>query len=212
MSHIGGLIPVPGRDVMVQGWYQGGVSVVDFTNPDKPTELAFFDRGAIDPPPGADVPAPPAQPGGRGNRGTIGGSWGAYYWNGLIFSSEMDRGFDILELEPSDQLSKNEIEAAKLVRFSEYNPQSQPKIEWPAAFPVVRSYLDQLVRWNGLAAARTTAIGTALDAAEQQTGKARRDALNALAKQVDKDVKGAKDPERVKMMANAIKDLAKATN
>ena len=86
-----------------------------------------------------------------------------------------------------------------------------PKIEWPAAFPVVRSYLDQLVRWNGLAPARTTAIASALDAAEQQSGAARRNALNALAKQVDKDVSGAKDPERVKAMSAAIKDLAKAT-
>jgi len=211
VSHNGGLIPVPGRDIMVQGWYQGGVSVMEFTDPDHPQELAFFDRGPIDPPPGADVPAPPQAQGGRGNRGTIGGSWGAYYWNGHIYSSELDRGFDILELTPSDQLSKNEIEAAKLVRFAQYNPQSQPKIEWPAAFPVVRSYLDQLVRGNGLAAERTTAIASALDAAERQAGKARRDALNALAKQVDKDVSGAKDPERVKAMAAVIKDLAKAS-
>jgi hypothetical protein len=212
VSHNGGLIPVPGRDIMVQGWYQGGVSVMDFTNADKPTELAYFDRGPIDNPPGADVPvAQPQSPGGRNLRGTIGGSWGAYYWNGLIYSSELDRGFDILELQPSDQLSKNEIEAAKLVRFVEYNPQSQPKIVWPAAFPVVRSYLDQLVRGNGLASDRTTAIASGLDAAEKQSGKQRRDALNALAKQVDKDVSGAKDPERVKLMSAAIKDLAKAT-
>ena len=212
VSHNGGLIPVPGRDIMVQGWYQGGVSVMDFTNSDKPEELAFFDRGPIDPPPqGADVPVTPGAQGGRGGRGTIGGSWGAYYWNGYIYSSEIDRGFDIMELEPSDQLSKNEIEAAKLVKFVEYNPQSQPKIEWPAAFPVVRSYVDQLVRGNGLAADRTTAINAAIDAAEGQTGKARRDALNALARQVDRDVSGAKDPERVKMLSAAIKDLAKAT-
>ena len=211
VSHNGGLIPVPGRDIMVQGWYQGGVSVMEFTNPDDPKELAYFDRGPIDPAPGADVPVAAPAAGGRGNRGTIGGSWGAYYWNGLIYSSELDRGFDILELQPSDQLSKNEIEAAKLVRFEQCNPQSQPKIVWPAAFPVVRSYLDQLVRWNGLSSNRTTAIGSALDAAEQQSGKARRDALNALAKQVDKDVSGAKDPERVKAMSAAIKDLAKAT-
>jgi len=211
VSHNGGLIPVPGRDIMVQGWYQGGVSVMDFSNSDKPEELAYFDRGSIDPPPGVDVPVT-GTPGGRGNRGTIGGSWGAYYWNGLIYSSELDRGFDILELTPSDKLSKNEIEAAKLVRFAEYNPQSQPKIEWPAAFPVVRSYLDQLARDQGLAAERTTAIASALDAAEQASGKARRDALNILAKQVDKDVSGAKDPERVKAMSDAIKKLAKATN
>ncbi|MEW5916927.1 MAG: hypothetical protein AB1762_11000, partial [Gemmatimonadota bacterium] len=202
VSHNGGLIPVPGRDIMVQGWYQGGVSVMDFSNSDNPTELAYFDRGSIDPPPGVDVPVT-ASPGGRG-RGTIGGSWGAYYWNGYIYSSELDRGFDILELTPSENLSKNEIEAAKLVRFTEYNPQSQPKIEWPAAFPVVRSYLDQLVRNQGLAAERTTAIGSALDTAEAQSGKARRDALNALARTVDRDVRDAKDPERVKMMSDAI--------
>jgi len=211
VSHNGGLIPVPGRDIMVQGWYQGGVSVMEFTDANNPKELAFFDRGAIDPPPGVDVPVTPPAPGGRGGRSAIGGSWGAYYWNGLIYSSEMDRGFDILELEPSDQLSKNEIEAAKLVRFTQYNPQSQPRIEWPAAFPVVRSYLDQLVRGNGLATDRTTAIASALDAAEQQDGKARRDALNALAKQVEKDAAGAADPDRVKAMVGAIKALAKAT-
>ncbi|MGH7710290.1 MAG: hypothetical protein ACREOG_03350, partial [Gemmatimonadaceae bacterium] len=174
------------------------------------TELAYFDRGSIDPPPGVDVPVTPPPAGGRGNRGTIGGSWGAYWWNGLIYSSELDRGFDILELTPSDQLSANEIEAAKLVRFAQYNPQSQPKIEWPAAFPVVRSYLDQLARGNGLAAERTTAIASALDAAEKQDAKDRRNALNALAKQVDRDVAGATDPERVKAMSAAIKALAKA--
>jgi hypothetical protein len=211
VSHNGGLIPVPGRDIMVQGWYQGGVSVMEFTDPDHPQELAYFDRGPIDQPPNVDMPATPSAPNGRGGRGTIGGSWGAYYWNGLIYSSELDRGFDILELQPSDQLSKNEIEAAKLVHFAQYNPQSQPRIEWPAAFPVVRSYLDQLVRGNGLAADRTTAFASALDAAERQTGSARRAALGAVAKQVDGSVAGAKDPERVKAMSAAIRALAKAT-
>jgi hypothetical protein len=210
VSHNGGLVPVPGRDIMVQGWYQGGVSVMDFTDPDHPRELAYFDRGPIDSPPAADSIASQSE-GGRRMSGTIGGSWGAYWWNGLIYSSELDRGFDILELEPSDLLSKNEIEAAKLVHLVQYNPQSQPHIEWPAAFPVVRSYLDQLVRGNGLAAARTTAIASALDSAEKQTGSERRSALDALAKQVNKDVKGAKDPERVKAMSAAITALAKAT-
>lgn len=212
VSHNGGLIPVPGRDLMVQGWYQGGVSVMEFTDPNHPQELAYFDRGPINAPPQVDVPLTPEEKGRRGGRNAIGGSWGAYWWNGLIYSSEMDRGFDILELTPSDQLSANEIAAAKLVRFRDYNPQSQPKIEWPAAFPVVRSYLDQLVRGNGLAPARTTAISAALATAEQQDGKARRDALTTLAKQVDKDVTGAKDRERVQAMSAAIKALAKATN
>jgi hypothetical protein len=210
VSHNGGLIPVPGRDIMVQGWYQGGVSVMEFTDPDQPKELAYFDRGSIDPPREVDMPLRTDSTG-RPRRGTIGGSWGAYWWNGHIYSSEMDRGFDIFELLPSEHLSANEIAAAKLVRWSEYNPQSQPKIEWPAAFPVVRSYLDQLVRGNGLARARTTAIATALDAAERQSGNARRAALNALANQVDKDIPGANDAARVRAMSSAIRALAKVS-
>ena len=171
MSHNGGIIPVPGRDLYVQGWYQGAG-------------------------------------GGRGNGGTIGGSWGAYYWNGYIYSSELDRGMDIYELTPSAHLSANEIAAAKLVTFSEYNPQSQPKLTWPPAFVVVRSYLDQLVRGTGLAAERTSAISAALDAAEMKSGAARAAALNALAVQVDGDVKGAKDGARVRTMAGEIRRLA----
>jgi hypothetical protein len=208
VSHNGGLIPVPGRDIMVQGWYQGGVSVMEFTDPDHPRELAYFDRGSIDPPAPADSASQASN--GRGQR-TIGGSWGAYWWNGLIYSSELDRGLDILELVPSDQLSANEIAAAKLVRFEQYNPQSQPKIVWPAAFPVVRSYLDQLVRGNGLAPARTSAIASALGAAEGQSGRARRTALNALAGQVTRDVAGASDKERVRAMAAEIRRLAEAS-
>ena len=204
VSHNGGLIPVPGRDIMSQGWYQGGVNVIDFTDPDHPKEIAFYDRGPID-------SASTAPEGERGTRGTIGGSWGAYWWNGLIYSSELDRGFDIYELMPSDQLSANEIAAAKLVHFTQYNPQSQPHIVWPAAFPVVRSYLDQLVRGNGLAASRTTAIANALDAAEGQHGSQRRTSLQKLASQVTEDVKGAQDPARVKAMAAAMSDLARAT-
>jgi hypothetical protein len=183
---------------------------MEFTDPDHPKELAYYDRGPIDPPSAADTTTA-ASANEHVIRGTIGGSWGAYWWNGYIYSSELDRGFDILELQPSDQISANEIAAAKLVRFVEYNPQSQPKIEWPAAFPVVRSYLDQLVRGNGLAAERTTAIASALDAAEKESGGARRKALNTLAAQVDKDAAGAKDQERVKTMSAAIKALAKAT-
>ena len=189
VSHNGGLIPVPGRDLMVQGWYQGGVDVIDFTDPDHPYELAYFDRGPIDPPPPPTRPArPPSARGGRGARGTIGGSWGAYYWNGYDLLVGARPRLRHLELTPSDQLSANEIAAAKLVRLNEYNPQSQPKIVWPAAFPVVRSYLDQLVRNNGLAAARTTAIASALDAAEKQRGAARGASLTKLAAQVDGDV------------------------
>jgi hypothetical protein len=212
VSHNGGIIPVPGRDLYVQGWYQGGVNIMDFTNPDSAFEIGYFDRGSINPPRIIDGPQPPAgTPPVRGNGNAIGGSWGAYYWNGLIFSSELDRGMDILELTPSAQLSANEIAAAKLVQFNEYNQQSQPKMTWPPAFVVVRSYLDQLVRNGGLAAERTTAIAAALDVAEMKTGAARASALNALARQVDRDVAGAKDGARVRTMAGEIRRLAAAS-
>jgi hypothetical protein len=204
VSHNGGLIPVPGRDLYVQGWYQGGIDVMDFTDADHPTEIAYFDRGPIDPP--ADTSKASER-----SRYTIGGSWGAYYWNGMIYSSELDRGFDVLELTPSPQLSANELAAAKLVRLKEYNPQSQPKLVWPPAFVVVRSYLDQLVRNDGLAADRTTAVSTALDAAEKKHGAARAAALTALGKQVDGYASGANDPARVRMMSGAIRQLATAS-
>ena len=194
VSHNGGLIPVPGRDIMVQGWYQGGVDVFDFTDPRRPVEIAYFDRGPVD-----------------AQTLVMGGSWGAYYWNGYIYSSELSRGLDILELVPGEHLSRNEIEAAKLARMDEYNPQAQPRITWPAAFPVVRSYLDQLVRNRGLRAARTSAIASALTRAERARGSARRAQLNALAAQLDTDARGASDRARVTAMAAAVRDLARET-
>jgi len=214
VSHNGGLVPVPGRDIMVQGWYQGGVDAIDFTNPDHPYEIAFFDRGPVDSPPApGDTNTSISR-----TRGTIGGSWGAYYYNGYVYSSELARGFDVYELLPSDQLSKNELAAAKLARIDgfdphthEYNPQSQPKVTWPPAFPVIRSYLDQLVRDNGLSADRLSAIDKALTAAEKQAGAARSKALHTLGSQVDKDAANAKDEVRVKAMAAEIHRLASAT-
>ncbi len=194
VSHNGGLIPVPGRDIMVQGWYQGGVNVFDFTDPDNPFEIAYFDRGPVD-----------------ADRLVVGGSWGAYWYNGYIYSSELSRGLDILELVPSEHLSKNEIEAAKLVIMEEYNPQSQPRIVWPPAFPVVRAYLDQLVRNNGLPPARTAAIAAALDLAEATTGALRAERLDALAAELDADAARAADPKRVRAMAAAVRELAEAS-
>ena len=212
VSHNGGIIPVPGRDLYVQGWYQGGVDIMDFTNPDTAFEIGYFDRGSISPPKLIDGPQPrPGTPEVRGGGNVIGGSWGAYYWNGFIYSSELDRGMDVLELTPSAQLSANEIAAAKLVRFDDYNPQSQPRMTWPPAFVVVRSYLDQLVRNGGLASARTAEISSALDMAERKTGAARAAALNALAQQVDRDVAGARDGARVRTMAGEIRRLAAAS-
>lgn len=193
VSHNGGLIPVPGRDIMVQGWYQGGVNVFDFTDPDNPFEVAWFDRGPV-----SDESL------------VVGGSWGAYWYNGYIYSSELSRGLDVLELTPSEFISENELAAAKLVTMGEYNPQAQPLLVWPAAFPVVRSFLDQLVRNDGLPAPRLAAIGAALDTAESASGEARRDQLNRLAGELDVDAARAGDPGRVRAMAGAVRDLAAA--
>ncbi|HEV8150912.1 MAG TPA: hypothetical protein VGP61_12060 [Gemmatimonadales bacterium] len=205
VSHNGGLVPVPGRDIMVQGWYQGGASVMDFTDPDHPFEIAWFDRGSADPPP---APGDTARAELSRMRGIIGGSWGAYWWNGYVYSSELARGLDILELLPTEQLSANELAAAKLVTMTEYNPQSQPKLVWPATFPVVRSYLDQLTRNNGISKQRISATASALDQAERQRGAARRRTLERLATQLEGDAAGAGDATRVRAMAQAIRDLA----
>ncbi len=108
VAHNGSLIPIPGRDIMVQSWYQGGVSVFDWTDPEHPKEIAFFDRGPVD-----------------STRLAMGGSWSAYWYNGVIVLSEIARGLDILELTPSPLLSQNEIDAAKTVHLDQLNVQDQ---------------------------------------------------------------------------------------
>jgi hypothetical protein len=193
VAHNGSLIPVPGRDIMVQAWYQGGISVFDFTDAAHPKEIAFFDRGPVD-----------------STRTVLGGQWSTYWYNGYVIGSEIGRGLDVLQLKPSEFLSQNEIDAAKLVRFEQFNPQHQPKLVWPASFVVARAYLDQLVRDNGLARARTTAIARALDSAEKQKGEKQRSALTQLAAQVERDAQGAADANKVRALAATVKDLAAA--
>jgi len=121
VAHNGSLIPVPGRDIEVQAWYQGGISIVDFTDPAQPTEIAYFDRGPIDP-----------------NTLVLGGDWSAYWYNGNIYASEIARGLDVFELTPSKLLTQNEIDAAKSVRVPDLNVQNQQKIEWPANLVVAK--------------------------------------------------------------------------
>ena len=150
VAHNGSIVPVPGRDIMVQAWYQGGISVFDFTDSAHPVEIAFFDRGPLD-----------------ASRLITGGYWSAYWFNGRIYATEIARGLDVFRLSPSNQLSKNEIDAANLVRFDEFNVQLQPKVTWPATPVVARAYLDQLVRSKGIAPARAAAVGSALDRAEK---------------------------------------------
>ncbi|HEY8468413.1 MAG TPA: hypothetical protein VIL18_02165 [Longimicrobiales bacterium] len=193
VAHNGSLIPIPGRDVMVQGWYQGGVSVFDWTDPKNPVEIAFFDRGPVD-----------------STALVTAGSWSAYWHNGLIISSEIARGLDILELAPSAHLSANEIEAAKTVRFVDFNPQGQPRFEWPASFVLARAYLDQLERSNGLAADRIRAARVALDRAERASGAARRSALERLASELDAAAAEAADRRKTELVAEVVRELAAA--
>jgi hypothetical protein len=193
VAHNGSLIPIPGREVMVQGWYQGGISVFDWTDPSKPKEIAYFDRGPVDP-----------------TRLITGGSWSVYWYNGLIVSSEIARGLDVFELLPSGLLSQNEIDAARTIRFDYLNAQEQRKLVWPPSFAKARAYLDQLERDNGLAAARIASTRSALASAEKLSGAARAAALKKLAAQVTADVTAAGDQPRVRLLAGAVGELAGA--
>jgi hypothetical protein len=192
VAHNGSLIPVPGRDIMTQAWYQGGISVFDFTDPAHAKEIAFFDRGPMD-----------------STKLLLGGDWGTYWYNGHIYASEIDRGLDVLDLKPSDQLSQNEIDAAKLVHFDVFNPQNQPKLVWPASYVVARAYLDQLVRDNGIPRDRSTSIARDLGRAEKLKGASERTALTQLATRIDRDVRGSSDSTRVQALAGTVRGLAK---
>jgi hypothetical protein len=194
VAHNGSLIPIPGRTIMVQAWYQGGASVFEWTDPKHPHEIAFFDRGPND-----------------STRAVGGGFWSTYWYNGQIIGSEMQRGLDIFELTPSGAISQNEIDAAKSVHMDFLNVQDQPRFIWPATFALSRAYTDQLERWKGLTADKVAAVRTALSGAEGMSGPVRRAALNALADQVDGYLKGSSDPERVQWLATSLEDLARAT-
>ncbi|MSR05664.1 MAG: hypothetical protein EXR93_01135 [Gemmatimonadetes bacterium] len=195
VAHNGSLIPIPGRDVMIQGWYQGGISVFDWTDPDQVKEIAYFDRGPVD-----------------STRLVSGGSWSAYWYNGNMYSSEIARGFDVVELTPSEFISENELIAAKSVVLPYFNPQGQPKLVWPPSFALACSYLDQLQRSNGLGAGRISSARAALARAEAASGDARRTALTALAGELNADAMTAMDAPKVRKLAGAVTDLVGAQN
>ncbi len=141
VAHNGSIVPVPGRDIMVQAWYQGGVSVFDFTDSAKPFEIAFFDRGPLD-----------------AKQLITGGYWSTYWYNGHIYGAEIARGLDVFRLTPSEHLSQNEIDAAVQIRSSVFNTQEQPRIVWPPSSVVARAYLDQLARSKSLPPERAAVI------------------------------------------------------
>jgi hypothetical protein len=193
VAHNGSLIPIPGRDVMVQAWYQGGLSVFDWTDIDHPQEIAFYDRGPVD-----------------AERMRMGGSWSAYWYNGVIVSSEIARGMDIYELLPSGLITENELAAAKTVRMPYWNTQDQQKYVWAPSFVVARAYVDQLERSNGLTADMLASTRTALQNAERASGTSRRTALTTLASQLNTAAEGSSDQKRVKMLASTVTELAAA--
>jgi len=178
VAHNGSLVPVPGRDIEVQAWYQGGVSVMDFTDAAHPFEIAYFDRGPIDP-----------------NMLVLGGDWSAYWYNGNIYASEIARGLDVFELTPTQLLTQNEIDAAKTVKMSELNVQNQQKIEWPAKLVVARAYLDQLTRSLALPADRIADLQKAMQAAESShMNKGKLAKLKSMADSVEKSAASATNP------------------
>src|SRR6476469_3642274 len=190
VAHNGSLIPIPGRDVMVQSWYQGGVSVFDWTDAAHPKEIAYFDRGPID-----------------STRLALGGTWSAYWYNGVIVSSEILRGLDVFELQPSAFISQNEIDAAKTIHFDYLNTQGQPKLVWPASFALARAYVDQLERSKGLATARIAAVRNALTQAEKTSSAQRKTELRRLASGLGSDASRSSDAAKVRMLASAVRDL-----
>jgi hypothetical protein len=191
VAHNGSLVPIPGRDVMVQAWYQGGISVFDWTDAKKPTEIAFFDRGPVD-----------------STRMEMGGSWSVYWYNGHLVSSEIARGLDVFQLQPSEYLTQNEIDAANTVRLEYLNAQGQPKYVWPASFALARAYADQLERSGGMTAAQLTAARSSLAAAERASGAGRRTALTRLAATLAAQGRGSSDAAKVTLLAGTVRDLA----
>lgn len=186
VAHNGSLIPVPGRDIMVQSWYQGGISVFDWTDVSNPVEIAFHDRGPTD-----------------STRMGPGGSWSVYWYNGVIVNSEIARGLDIFELEPNPLLTRNEIDAAKTVKLDYLNAQGQPQFEWPTTFALAKAYVDQLDRDNGLSSGEITELRSGIAAAEKASGNKRSDLLNDLAENLE-----GSSSEKVNSLAETLRGLA----
>jgi len=190
VAHNGSLIPIPGRDIMVQGWYQGGVSVFDFTDAANPVEIAYFDRGPLD-----------------AKNLIVGGYWSTYWYNGNLYASEIARGMDIFKLVPTQYLSQNEIDAATQWRVAEFNAQNQPLVKYQPTTAVAKSYVDQLNRTKGLSAERAKAVIDGLAKVDElRTGKERNAAaalaaLDAVADQVAADAKAAKGRDAIRLQS-----------
>jgi len=192
VAHNGSLIPIPGRDVMAQAWYDGGVSVFDWTDPANPHEIAYFDRGPVV----------------EGALGMDGGPWSVYWYNGVLVSSEIARGLDILALVPTEHLSANEIAAAESVRFDEFNVQGQRTFAWPATFALARAYVDQIERAGTMSAEQVASMRSTLDRVESAPAAERSATLTEMASHLDHLAGEAADPTTVSALAETLRELA----
>ncbi|MFK7829593.1 MAG: DUF305 domain-containing protein [Congregibacter sp.] len=176
VAHNGSVVPVPGRDLFVQAWYQGGLSIIDFTDSKAPIEIAYFDRGPI-----------------HEEVLVLGGYWSTYWYDGHIYGTEIARGLDVFALQPSEFLSDNEIAAAALAdQGGVFNPQQQFPVSWPAEPVVARAYIDQLNRHEALDNALNQALVQALDKAESTLADGTGDALSAgTLSRLAADIEGA---------------------
>jgi hypothetical protein len=196
VAHNGSIVPVPGRDIEAQAWYQGGISIMDFTDAAHPVEIAYFDRGPIDP-----------------KMLVLGGDWSAYWYNGNIYASEIARGLDIFELTATKFLTQNEIDAAKAVHVAELNVQNQEKIEWPRSLVVAKAYVDQLERSQALPADQIAAVRKAIQNTESSNMNQKELAeLKSLAPSLEKSAattKSAADSTRLQALAEILKQPAR---
>jgi uncharacterized protein (DUF305 family) len=197
VAHNGAIVPVPGRDIFVQAWYQGGISVVDFTDSANPVEIAFFDRGPID----EDV--------------MIGGGfWSAYWYGGRIYGTEIVRGLDVLELVPSDYLSEDEIAAASVADYGDvFNPQQQFPVTWPDVPVVARAYIDQLERSDALPRSMRSDLNSALRRAASRLEDERQDAdlamrIEELAAGLQADQTGSITARRTEALRETLAGIA----
>ena len=190
VAHNGSLIPIPGRDVMVQGWYQGGINIVDYTDPANPVEIAYHDRGPI-----------------TTERLQVGGSWSVYWYNGYLVNSEIARGLDIFELVPSQYISANEIAAANTVVLTYKNAQGQPRYEWPATTALAKAYLDQLERNRELDRSVLSSLRSGLDRVNGLSGRAKTRLLNDLASTAERSAAASGNPSKLRQVSEIIKQL-----
>lgn len=191
VAHNGSMIPIPGRDIMVQSWYQGGINVFDFTDPRNPIEIAFHDRGPI-----------------SAERVQTGGSWSIYWYNGVLINSEIARGIDIFELLPSDFVTENEIAAANTVTMDYFNPQGQPRFTWPASYDLARSYVDQLERDRELDMQTLQMIRSSIAEAEQAGGSQKSQMLNELVSEIQNRAGTSSNDTKMHKLADTLKELA----